>query len=220
MNNFIPTEKTKVNRLPKRGFYDKETIYSILDEGIICHVGFIINNSPFVIPTAYVRIDDHIYIHGSKSNRMINAINDGSDACITVTLLDGYVLARSAFHHSMNYRSVVMFGKAKIVEDDDEKMKVLKAFTEHVVKGRWDDVRKPSEKEMYITGILKFPIKEASAKVRTGPPSDEKDDYVMNVWAGVLPVKTMFGEPIKDKQLKENVTIPGYLFNYVSSKNK
>jgi nitroimidazol reductase NimA-like FMN-containing flavoprotein (pyridoxamine 5'-phosphate oxidase superfamily) len=220
MNNFIPTEKTKVNRLPKRGFYDKETIYSILDEGIVCHVGFIINDKPFVIPTAYVRVDDYIYIHGAKSNQMINAINEGSEACITVTLLDGYVLARSAFHHSMNYRSVVIFGKGKIVEDDEEKMSALKAFTEHVVKGRWDDVREPSEKEMNTTSVLKFPIEEASAKVRTGPPVDDKDDYDMNVWAGVLPVKTMFGEPIRDGQLKENVSVPGYLTNYISSKNK
>jgi nitroimidazol reductase NimA-like FMN-containing flavoprotein (pyridoxamine 5'-phosphate oxidase superfamily) len=220
MNNFNPTEKTKVSRLPKRGFYDKDTIYGILDEGIICHVGFIINDNPFVIPTAYVRVDDCIYIHGAKSNRMINAINDGSEACISVTLLDGYVLARSAFHHSMNYRSVVMFGKGKIVEGDDEKMKALKAFTEHVVKGRWDDVRKPTEKEMYTTSVLKFPIEVASAKIRTGPPVDDKDDYDMDVWAGVLPVKTMFGEPIRDEQLKENVPVPGYLINYISSKNK
>jgi uncharacterized protein len=220
MNNFIPTEKTKVNRLPKRGYYDMETIYSILDEGIICHVGFLINNKPFVIPTAYVRVDDHIYIHGAKSNQMINAINEGSEACITVTLLDGYVLARSAFHHSMNYRSVVMFGKGKIIEDDEEKMSALKAFTERVVKGRWDDVRKPSEKEMNTTSVLKFPIEEASAKVRTGPPVDDKDDYDMNVWAGVLTVKTMFGELIRDERLKENVSVPGYLTNYILSKNK
>ena len=220
MNNFIPTEKTKVNRLPKRGFYDRETIYSILDEGIISHVSFLIKGKPFVIPTAYVRVDDYIYIHGAKSNRMINAINEGSEACIAVTLLDGYVLARSAFHHSMNYRSVVMFGKGKIVEDYEEKMKALKEFTEHLVKGRWDDVRKPDKKEMNTTRVLKFSIEEASAKVRTGPPVDDKEDYDMNVWAGVLPVKTMFGAPIRDELLKEDVFVPDYLTNYISSKNK
>jgi nitroimidazol reductase NimA-like FMN-containing flavoprotein (pyridoxamine 5'-phosphate oxidase superfamily) len=220
MNNFIPTEKTKVNSLPKRGFYDRETIYNILDEGIICHVGFVIKGKPFVIPTAYVRVDDYIYVHGAKSNRMINAINEGSEACIAVTLLDGYVLARSAFHHSMNYRSVVMFGKGSIVEDGEEKMKALKEFTEHLVKGRWNDVRKPHEKEMNTTSVLKFPIEEASAKVRTGPPADDKADYDMDVWAGVLPVKTMFGAPIRDEQLKEDVSVPDYLTDNISSKNK
>ncbi|MGA8263357.1 MAG: pyridoxamine 5'-phosphate oxidase family protein [Ignavibacteriaceae bacterium] len=213
-----PTERTKVNRLAKRGFYDKATIFSILDEGIICQVGFIFNGRPFIIPTAYVRLNDFIYIHGAKSNQMINAINNGSEACFTVTLLDGYVLARSAFHHSMNYRSVVMFGKGKIVEDQQEKINALKAFTEHVMPGRWDDVRKPSEKELYATGVLRFPIEEASAKIRTGPAVDDKDDYELNVWAGVLPVKTMFAEPQRDERLKKEIVEPDYLLNFISSK--
>ena len=218
MNKFIPTERTKVNRLSKRGFYDKETIYSILDGGIICHVGFTLKGRPFVIPTAYVRLDDFIYIHGAKSNQMINAINNGSEACITITLLDGYVLARSAFHHSMNYRSVVVFGKGKIVEEQEEKINALRAFTEYLMPGRWDDIRKPSEKELYATSILKFQIEEASAKIRTGPAIDDKEDYELNTWAGVLPVKTVFAEPQRDEQLKKEIVEPGYLLDFVSSK--
>ncbi len=220
MNKFIPTEKTKVNRLPKRGFYDKDTIYKILDEGIICHVAFTLKDKPFIIPIAYVRTGDSIYIHGAKSNRMMNTITDGNDACITVTLLDGYVLARSIFHHSMNYRSVVVFGKGELVEDREEKITVLRAFSEKIMPGRWDDVRQPNEKELYSTSVLRFHIEEASAKIRTGPVADDKEDYDLNVWAGVLPVKTTFGDPQKDEQLKKDITMPGYLLDFVSSKNK
>ena len=218
MNEFSPTERTKVKRLATRGFYDEETVYSILDEAIICHVGFTINGRPFIIPTAYVRIKDCIYIHGAKSNRMINVISSGSEACITVTLLDGYVLARSAFHHSMNYRSVVMFGKGEVVEDKEEKIAALKAFTEHMMPNRWDDVRKPTDKELNATSILKFRIEEASAKIRTGPAVDDEEDYVLDVWAGVLPVRTTYGNLQRDEQLKENVIEPGYLLNFISSK--
>ena len=218
MSKFIPTERTRVKRLPKRGFYDKETIYKILDEAIICHVGFTLDSIPFVIPTAYVRIDDCIYIHGAKSNQMMNAINNSGEACITVTLLDGYVMARSVFHHSMNYRSVVMFGKGKIVENKDERINALRAFSEHVMPGRWDDVRQPSEKELYATSILKFQIEEASAKIRTGQVIDDEEDYALNVWAGVLPVKTVFGEPQKDERLKNDITEPEYLLKFISSK--
>ena len=220
MENLSTTEKTKVNRLAKRGFYDKATIYNILDEGIICHVSFILNDEPFVIPTAYVRVNDNIYIHGAKTNQMLNAINDGSSVSIAVTLLDGYVLARSAFHHSMNYRSVVMFGRGKIVEEKVEKIGALKAFTEHILPGRWADVRKPTEKELFATSVLKFPIVEASAKIRTGPPIDDKDDYDMSVWAGVIPIKTVYGEAIKDDKLKKEISVPDYLSDFVSSKNK
>ena len=218
MSEFVSTKRTKVKRLAKRGSYDKNTIYSILDEAIICHVGFTLNGGPFVIPTAYVRINDFIYIHGAKTNQMMNAINNGSEACITVTLLDAYVLARSAFHHSMNYRSVIMFGKGEVVENQEEKVAALKAFTEHFMPGRWDDIRKPSEKELYATSILKFRIEEASAKIRTGPAVDDKEDYELNVWAGVLPVKTMFGEVQRDELLKKDIVEPGYLLDFVSSK--
>lgn len=218
MNEFSPTERTKVKRLAKRGFYDKETVYSILDEAIICHVGFTINGRPFIIPTAYVRIKDYIYIHGANSNRMINAISSGSEACITVTLLDGYVLARSAFHHSMNYRSVVMFGKGEVVEDKEEKIAALKAFTEHMMPNRWDDVRKPTDKELNATSILKLRIEEASAKIRTGPAVDDEEDYVLDVWAGVLPVITTCGNLQRDEQLRGNVVEPEYLLNFISSK--
>ena len=219
MEKFSPTDRTKVKRIPKRGFYDKGTIYSILDEAIICHVGFTINDRPFIIPTSYVRSGDCLYIHGAKSNQMMDAINNGSEACITVTLLDGYVMARSVFHHSMNYRSVVMFGKGKIVEDEEEKINALKAFTERVMPGRWNDVRQPSEKELDSTIVLKFSIEEASAKIRTGQAVDDEDDYKLNVWAGVLPVKTTFGRAQNDEQLEKNIPVPGYILNFISSKN-
>lgn len=162
------TELTRIRRLPKRGVYDRETIYSILDEGFVCHVGFAIDGKPFVIPTGYARIGDNLVFHGSSASRMMRNIADGIDVCVTVTLLDGLVLARSAFHHSMNYRSVVVFGKALVIEDADEKMNALEAFTEHVVPGRWNEVRWPNELELKATTVLSLPIEEASAKVRTG----------------------------------------------------
>ncbi len=218
MKEFSLTKKNTVKRLSKRGFYDEETIYKILDEGIICHVSFVLSNQPYIIPTAYVRVGDNIYIHGAKANQMMNALNEGTDACIAVTLLDGYVLARSAFHHSMNYRSVVLFGKGKIVEDKSEKLMALKAFSEHLIPGRWDDVRSPDDKELSATIVLKFSIDEASAKVRTGPPVDDKEDYELNIWAGVVPFKFKTGEPVRDKQLKESISLPDYLLDFISVK--
>lgn len=219
MREFSRTEKSNVKRLSKRGFYDRETIYKILDDGIICHVSFIINGQPFIIPTAYARVADDLYIHGAKSNQMMNALNSGADACIAVTLLDGYVLARSAFHHSMNYRSAVLFGKGRIVEDKEEKLMALKAFSEHLITGRWADARNPNDKELSATIVLKFSIEEASAKIRTGPPVDDKEDYKSsNVWAGVVPFQLRVGEPIADEKLKKNIPLPGYLLEFLKSK--
>src|SRR5437762_3174873 len=165
-----PTARTRVVREPHRGVYDRAEAYKILDEGFICHVGFVVDGQPFVIPTGYARVEDKLYIHGSTASRMLRALENGIDVCVTVTLIDGLVLARSAFHHSMNYRSVVVFGRASVVEEAEEKFAALRAFTEHIVPGRWSDVREPNEQEMKATLVLSLPLEEASAKVRTGPP--------------------------------------------------
>lgn len=212
--NNTRTERTKVKRLPARGAYDRETIYSILDEGFICHVGFNVDGHPYVIPTGYARIGDDLYIHGSAASRMLRNLSKGIDVCVTVTLVDGLVLARSAFHHSINYRSVVILGKAELVGDREEKDKVLEAFTEHVIPGRWADIRWPNELEMKATSVLKLPIEEASAKIRTGGPKDDDEDYEMNVWAGVLPLSIKVGDPIPDEVLPEHIDVPGHVTRY------
>lgn len=203
-----------MKRLPARGAYDRETIYPILDEAFICHVGFAIDGQPYVIPTGFARIGDDLYIHGSSVSRMLRNIVKGIDICVTVTLLDGLVLARSAFHHSMNYRSVVILGKAELVEDPDEKNKALEVFTEHVIPGRWAEVRWPTELELKATSVLKLPIEEASAKVRTGDPKDDEVDYEMNVWAGVLPLAVTPGKAIADERLIKDIPEPEYVRSY------
>jgi nitroimidazol reductase NimA-like FMN-containing flavoprotein (pyridoxamine 5'-phosphate oxidase superfamily) len=211
---FIQTERTKLKRLPKRGYFDRETVYGILDEGFICHVGFAPEGQPFVIPTGYARADDKLYIHGSQASRMLRTLSSGVDACVTVTIIDGLVLARSAFHHSMNYRSVVIFGRATFVEDREEKYAALLALSEHIVPGRWADVREPTEQELIQTTVLTLPLTEASAKIRTGPPLDDEEDYAMNVWAGVVPLKLVAGEPINDPRLPEGIDVPEYARSY------
>jgi len=203
-----PTARTQVKRLPKRGQYDRETIHGILDEGFICHVGFVHEGSPVVIPTGYARSGDRLYFHGSAASRMLRTLDQGVQVCLTVTLLDGLVLARSAFHHSMNYRSVVIFGTAKAVTDEAEKSEALRLFTEHVVPGRWEQIRWPTAQELKATTVLSLPIEEASAKVRTGPPLDDEEDYAMTVWAGVLPLKLTKGAPVADPRLPQQ-TAPG-----------
>ena len=208
------TEKTKIRRLPKRGNYDRDVINGILDEAFICHVGFAVDGQPYVIPTGFARINDDLYIHGSAASRMLRAVAGGIDVCVTVTLIDGLVLARSAFHHSMNYRSVVILGKALIVEDPAEKDKALEAFTEHVIPGRWADVRWPTELELKATTVLKLPIEEASAKIRTGGPIDDDEDYDMDVWAGVLPLSFMPDAAVPDERIKPGVQLPGYVTEY------
>lgn len=214
MSDTTQTERTRVKRLPSRGAYDRETIYSILDAGFICHVGYVIDGQPYVIPTGYARIGDDLYIHGSAASRMLRNLAQGVDVCVTVTLVDGLVLARSAFHHSINYRSVVVLGNATLVEDPAEKGEVLEAFTEHIIPGRWPEIRWPNELELKATSVLRLPIEEASAKIRTGDPKDDEEDYEMDIWAGVLPLSLVPGEPIDDRGLKSKMPVPEYVSGY------
>ena len=212
--HFPPTKRTTLKRLPKRGSYDHEQIFSILDEGFICHVGFVVDGQPVVIPTGYARKGDQLFIHGSQASRMLRTLRTSIDVCVTVTLIDGLVLARSAFHHSMNYRSVVVFGRAKIVEERSAKMEALIAFSEHVIPGRWNDVRPPTEEELTATTVLSVQLDEASAKIRTGPPLDDEEDYSLPVWAGVIPLSLVAGEPESDPQLSPGIQAPEYAQRY------
>ena len=214
-HKFAPTQRSQIKRIPKRGNYETQVIYDILDEALICHIGFTANNQPFVIPTAYGRIDDKLYIHGSPASRMLRTLNQGIDVCVTVTLLDGLVLARSAFHHSMNYRSVVIFGTANLVDDIEEKSEALRAFTEHVIPQRWQEARQPNKQELQGTMVLSLPLQEASAKIRTGMPNDDEPDYSLPIWAGVLPLQIVPGKPIADERLIQGVKVPDYVENYV-----
>jgi hypothetical protein len=211
---FSQTERTTLKRLPKRGVYDHELVYKILDEGFICHVSFAVDGQPFVIPTGYARVDDHLYIHGSQVSRMLRTLSQGIDVCVGVTLVDGLVLARSAFHHSINYRSVVIFGRAALVEDREAKLAALFAFSEQVIPGRWNDVREPTEQELKATTVLSLPLVEVSAKVRTGPPLDDEEDYALDVWAGVLPLRIVAGAPVRDPRLPETIKPPSYTLHY------
>lgn len=212
--NFVPTERTQVRRLPKRGTYDRETVFRILDEGLVCHVGFVADGYPVVIPTGYGRSGDTLYIHGSAASRMLRDLSKGVEVCVTVTLLDGLVLARSAFHHSMNYRSVVILGTATVVEDEAGKREALRLFTEHIAPGRWPEVRPPTENELRATTVLSIPLEEVSAKVRTGPPLDDEDDYALPVWAGVLPLKLRPESPVADSRLNPSTEVPDYVRHY------
>jgi uncharacterized protein len=218
MQTLEKTERTTVKRLPKRADYDRDTINAILDEGFVCHVGFVVEGQPFVIPTGYARVDNRIYIHGSAASRMLRSLSTGIDVCLTVTIVDGIVLARSAFHHSMNYRSVVVFGKAIPVEEAAEKMEALNALSEHIIPGRWKDVREPNEQEMKATLVLKLPLEEASAKIRTGPPLDDEEDYQIPVWSGVLPLKLIPSSPVADDHTSSDKAIPDYVTNYKRTK--
>jgi nitroimidazol reductase NimA-like FMN-containing flavoprotein (pyridoxamine 5'-phosphate oxidase superfamily) len=214
MERFAPTERTKLKRLPQRGSYDRDLVYKILDEGFICHVGFTVDGQPFVIPTAYGRVGDRLYIHGSAASRTLQASGGGIPLCVTVTLIDGLALARSAFHHSINYRSVVILGVATPVAAAEEKMTALRAFTEHVIPGRWDDVREPNEQELKGTSVLALPLLEVSAKVRTGPPKDDEEDMSRRVWAGELPMRIAIGSPVDDPQLLAGISPPAYVTGY------
>ena len=215
-----PTSRTRVRRLPARGIYDRATIEGILDEGVVCHVGFVDDGRPVVIPTLYARVGDVVYIHGSAASRMLRTIGAGCHICLTVTLLDGLVLARSAFHHSANYRSVVVFGKARHVDDHAEKLAALEAFAEHAVPGRWVDVRPPSARELKATTVLALPLQEASAKVRTGPPTDEDEDYIRETWAGVIPLRLAASAPQTDPRVQPGVTVPPYALHYKRQANR
>jgi len=199
--SFTPTPRTRVVREPERAAYDRETVYQILDEGFLCHVGFAVEGQPFVMPTSYGRVESNLYIHGSAASRMLRQMKDGVAVCVTVTLLDGLVLARSIFNHSMNYRSVVILGKATLVDDPKEKIEALYSLSQHILPGRWDDSRQPNERELKATSVLRLPIEEFSAKVRVGPPVDDEPDYAFPTWAGVVPLEMVAGEPIDDARL-------------------
>jgi uncharacterized protein len=209
-----PTPRTRLVREAERAVYDREAAYRILDEGFLCHVGFVVDGQPFVIPTSYGRKDDNLYIHGSAASRMLRQMKDAVPVCVTVTLLDGLVLARSIFNHSMNYRSVVILGKATLVEDAAEKLAALITLSEHILPGRWADSRQPNERELKATSVLRLPIEEFSAKVRTGPAVDDAEDYSFPTWAGVIPLETVAGEPIDDERLLPAQAVPAYARAY------
>jgi uncharacterized protein len=209
-----PTARTQVRRAPQRGEYDRTILYQILDEALVCHVGFVSEGQPVVIPTAYGRIEDQLYIHGSPASRTLRSLQTNLEVCVTVTLLDGLFLARSAFHHSMNYRSVVIFGSAIPITEPEEKWQALQAFTEHVVPQRWSEVRPPTPQELQGTLVLALPLTEASAKIRTGPPLDDEADYQSSVWAGVLPLQLTTTAPIPDPCLPPEIALPSYVQSY------
>jgi nitroimidazol reductase NimA-like FMN-containing flavoprotein (pyridoxamine 5'-phosphate oxidase superfamily) len=206
-----PSDRTRVRRVPQRGAYQRETIEAILDETLVSHVGFVHAGQPVVIPTLHARLGDRLYLHGSAASRMLRTLHKGVPVCATATLVDGLVLARSAFHHSVNYRSVVVFGTATLVEPGDETVKALELFMEKLVPGRWADVRPPTRQELKGTKVLSLPLDEASAKVRTGPPIDEDEDYDLPVWAGVLPLSTEVAQPQPDPRLDPAIETPGYV---------
>ncbi|MGH7125895.1 MAG: pyridoxamine 5'-phosphate oxidase family protein [Stellaceae bacterium] len=206
--DYPTTEKTRVKRLHERGHYDRETVYAILDAGFICHVGYLIDDQPYVTPTSYWREGDRVYWHGSSASRMLRTISKGIKVCLTVTHVDGLVLARSGFHSSINYRAVMAFGEAEVITDEAHKRNALEAFVEHVTPGRWDMLRPVTSQELKGTTVLSMNLSEVSAKVRTGPPKDDEEDYALPVWAGVLPLKVMSGPPEADPRLTQSVPIP------------
>jgi len=215
MNQPPPSQRTTVKRLALRANYEPAAVKSILDEALICHLGFVVTGQPYVIPTIHARHDDHLLIHGSPASRMLRIVREGVDVCVTVTLLDGLVLARSAFHHSMNYRSVVVLGRATEIRNRDERLDAMRRLVEHVVPGRWSDARKPNDVELKQTMILRLPISEASAKIRTGGPTDDEEDYALPIWAGVLPLKPIPQLPIADPRLNPGIAVPTYLSRYL-----
>jgi nitroimidazol reductase NimA-like FMN-containing flavoprotein (pyridoxamine 5'-phosphate oxidase superfamily) len=202
------TSRTTVRRLKKRAVYDKAAVHAILDEGFVCHVGFVVESQPYVIPTIYARRDETLYFHGAVASRTLKTLATGVDVCLTVTLMDGMVLARSAFHHSMNYRSVVVLGNARLVQEPEERMLALKVITDHAVPGRWDEVRGPNDLELKQTSVLALPLEEVSAKVRSGPPVDDDEDYSLPVWAGVVPFETRVTKPLDDGRVLPGVAPP------------
>ena len=211
---FPVTDRTRVIRDANRAVYDRDAIYKILDEGFVCHVGFALEGQPFVIPTMYARVGDWLYFHGSAASRMLGGASTGQPVCITVTLLDGLVLARSVFNHSMNYRSVVALGQAVLVDDPAEKLAALEAFTQKLIPGRWSDARQPNGKELRATSVVKLPLNEVSAKISTGDVEDDADDYALRVWAGVIPLRLIADPPIRDALCEASIPTPAYAANY------
>ena len=210
----LQSPRTTVKRLAKRANYDRETINAIIDEALICHVGFVVDGSPVVIPTIHTRIGETLYFHGSAASRMLRTLRDGVDVCVTVTILDGLVMARSAFHHSMNYRSVVVMGKGREVVEREERLQVLEALVEHVCAGRVRDARPPNEAELRQTLVIAIPLAEASAKIRSGPAADEEEDYALPIWAGIIPLALTPFAPVDDERLVAGVSTPEYATRY------
>jgi nitroimidazol reductase NimA-like FMN-containing flavoprotein (pyridoxamine 5'-phosphate oxidase superfamily) len=219
MTHFEVTKKNRVARVPERGHYDRETIYQIVDEAMVCHVGLVENDEPVVIPTLHARKGDEILLHGATKSRLMQCAQSGQKLCIAITLVDGLVLARSVFHHSVNYRSVVLFGRGQPVPEE-EKLSCLEAFTERLLPGRWNDARQPDEAELAATAIVSVPIELASAKVRVGPPGDDEADLGLPVWAGVLPIKQKLLTPERDSLLDAAIDVPPYLLEFVARKNR
>ncbi len=212
--NVVASDRTRVVREPQRAVYDREIIYRILDEGFVCHVGFTLDGQTFVIPTMYARVNDAIYFHGSAASRMLRGVSAGLNVCVTVTLVDGLVLARSVFNHSMNYRSVVALGNAAIVDEPGEKLAALRAFTEKLIPGRWNDARQPNEQELKATSILRLPLTEVSAKVRVGGVEDDAEDYALQVWAGIVPLRLVADAPVRDERCDASLATPAYAMNF------
>jgi uncharacterized protein len=214
MTQFMPTQRTTIHRMPKRAAYDRAAVEAILDEGLYCHLGFTVDGQPYVIPTIHARVNDHLYVHGSSASRMLRSLRTGVPMCATVTILDGLVFARSAFHHSVNYRSVMVLGVAREVTDPQEKNDALKAVVDHVAPNRWDDVRRPTEQELKATSVLRLPLEEVSAKIRTGPPLDDEEDYLLPCWAGELPLRLTPQVPLPDPRLPPETPVPSYIRVY------
>jgi uncharacterized protein len=210
VDQFARTARTRVRRLPKRGYYDRDTVHAVLDAGVLCHVGYVIDEQPYVTPTCHWRHGDRLYWHGSSASRMLRHLKQGVPACVTVTHLDGFVLARSGFHHSVNYRSVMALGRARLVPDE-AKLEALEGFVERLFPGRWGELRPPTGQELKATTVLWLDLDEVSAKVRTGPPIDDEEDYALPVWAGVLPVSSVRGMPEPDPRLDPGIALPDYL---------
>jgi hypothetical protein len=211
MSTFAPTDRTRVRRAPKRAAYDRATVEAILDEGLVCHLAFVHDGHPFCIPTLHARVGDVVYVHGSAASRMVRSLSAGARACLTVTHVDGLVLARSAFHHSMNYRSAVVVGTLRVVADPAERTRALEGFTDQLLPGRWAHVRPPNRKELKATSVLALPLDEASAKVRAGPPVDDDEDHALDVWAGVVPLATTAGPPEPDPLLRDGMPVPAHV---------
>ena len=213
MKTYPISNRNRVKRISNKSDYSKETVHAIIDEALFCHLGIIHDGKPVVIPTIHARMGDHIVFHGSNASRLLK-ISNNNEICVTITLLDGLVMARSLFNSSMNYRSAVIFGKGEIIIDHNERMAAFKSITDHIAPGRWDDARQPNNSELKQTSVVRMPIDEASAKISMGPPDDEDEDYALDYWAGVIPINQTYGEPESDPILQEGITIPGYLKNY------
>lgn len=218
MSDFPPTAKSQFKRIPNRASYDKSVIYPILDASLICHIAFVQDNQPFNIPTLFARLDDHLIVHGASTSRLIRHLQSGNEICLSVAIIDGIVLARSVFEHSLNYRSVVIFGHSRSIMREDEKRQALQVFTEKLIAGRWEDARRPNSVELKATGVASIKIENATAKIRNAPPDDQPEDLSLSVWAGVIPLKTVYEEPIPSPDIPENTPFPYYLKSFVGGK--